>query len=143
MRLIFSDDENEDIMDSSTILNLDDDTSSTFMETEMVTKKTVKAPADSVAETGNSKAPKAPKAKAPKSEAGDTKAKGTFGPRATPEGHVGINDLAAELGVSPTVARRKLRTAEGIAKPEGQHGWYWKSGSKDLSAVRKLLTKAE
>lgn len=143
MRVIFSDDENDDIIDSSTILNLDDDTSSTtFLETEMVTKKTApKATADTAAEA--TAVAKAPKAKAPKAEAGATKAKGTFGPRATPEGYTGINELATELDISPTVARRKLRTAEGVTKPEGQHGWYWKTGSKDLAAVRKLLTKAD
>lgn len=65
-------------------------------------------------------------------------------PRATPEGSVGLTELAAEMGIKPAALRRKLRGLENIVKPEGQHGWYWKDGSRDLASVRKALaSKAE
>lgn len=68
------------------------------------------------------------------------KPKGVFGPRVVPEGFVGLEALATELGIKPAVIRRKLRTMEGVTKPEGQHGWYWKDGSRDLANIRKALT---
>ena len=64
-------------------------------------------------------------------------------PRGTPEGHIGLKELAEETGLKPGALRRKLRSLENITKPEGQHGWVWKEGSRDLAAVRKALAKAE
>jgi DeoR/GlpR family transcriptional regulator of sugar metabolism len=63
-------------------------------------------------------------------------------PRAAPEGFVGINELATELGISPATLRRKLRGVEGLVKPEGSFGWSWKEGSKELTSLRKKLTVA-
>lgn len=60
-------------------------------------------------------------------------------PRTAPEGFVGINELATELGISPAALRRKLRAVEGLVKPEGQFGWSWKEGSKELTSLRKKL----
>lgn len=60
-------------------------------------------------------------------------------PRAAAEGMVGINELAAELEITPAVLRRKLRGIEGLVKPEGQFGWSWKEGSKELTSLRKKL----
>ena len=64
-------------------------------------------------------------------------------PRGTPEGHISLKELAEETGLKPGALRRKLRSLENITKPEGQHGWVWKEGSRDLAAVRKALAKAE
>lgn len=61
--------------------------------------------------------------------------------RATPEGYVGLNELATEFKTSTAVIRRKLRNSD-LEKPEG-HSWQFKDGSKDLAAVRKLLTVKE
>ena len=63
------------------------------------------------------------------------------GPRATPEGYIGLNDLAKEFKTTAGALRRKLRNSE-IEKPEG-HGWNFKDGSKELAAVRKLLSAKE
>lgn len=63
-------------------------------------------------------------------------------PRIAPDGMVGINELAAELGISPAALRRKLRGVEGLVKPEGQFGWSWKEGSKELTSLRKKLAAA-
>lgn len=60
-------------------------------------------------------------------------------PRSAPEGMVGINELAAELRITPSVLRRKLREMEGLVKPEGQFGWAWKEGSRELTSLRKKL----
>ena len=59
-------------------------------------------------------------------------------PRAAAEGFIGVNELAAELGTTSAVIRRKLRGVEGLVKPEG-HSWSWKEGSKELTALRKKL----
>lgn len=83
----------------------------------------------------------APKKTAKKAKAADAP-KGVFGPRATPEGHTGITALAEELGTTPAILRRRLRASE-IQKPEGQTGWYWKDGSRELANVKKALAKAE
>ncbi len=135
MRVKSTDDDDGDIMDSSEALAKAEETTSTqpfLQEIEMAaTKKVKSAPAKAEA-----KAAPAKKAKAAKKE------KGVFGPRAVPEGHTGINALAEKLGIKPAVARRKLRGIEGINKPEGQHGWYWKDGSKELATVTKALTPA-
>ena len=80
-----------------------------------------------------------PKAKAPaKTEA---KRGAKAGPRTAPEGFVGLNDLATEFSTTAAVIRRKLRGSD-LTKPEG-HSWQFKDGSKDLAAVRKLLTPAK
>lgn len=68
----------------------------------------------------------------------EVKASNPRGPRAAPEGFVGINELAEELGITPTVLRRKLRSVEGLTKPEG-FAWSWKEGSKELTSLRKKL----
>lgn len=104
----------------------------------MATKKSAAAaaaaPAPAAPET---KAKKKTKAAAPAPAAEPEKKAG--GPRAVPEGHVGLNELAAELGTTPAAMRRKLRGMEGFSKPEGQHGWHFKNGSKELAAVRKAF----
>lgn len=74
------------------------------------------------------------KAPAPKPAKAAAKKEG----RATPEGYVGLNELAKEFDTSTAVIRRKLRNSD-LEKPEG-HSWQFKDGSKDLAAVRKLLT---
>jgi len=124
----------EDIMDLSEALSKAEDFS--FHQPEYIDMAaTKKAPATPKAAT-----PKAAKTPAVKKESAS---KGVFGPRAIPDGFVGLSALATEFNLSPAVARRKLRALGG--KPDGQHGWYWKEGSKELAAVRKALgtTKAE
>lgn len=134
MRVRSSDDENGDIMELSDAIILADDDLYQPLENEMaVTKKeakTVKPATDAGTPAKKTKAPVA-----------DGK-KGVFGPREVPEGHVGIAILAEETGLTASVIRRKLRTMENVAKPEGQHGWYWKEGSKELNAIRKALAPA-
>jgi len=140
MRIKSTDDENTDIMDASEALDLANERSpSTFLLENLMTatKKTKSTAAD---KAGASAAP-AKKTKAAAKPAAK-KEKGVFGPRAVPEGHTGINALAEKIGITPAVARRKLRGMENMSKPEGQHGWYWKDGSKDLAAVTKALTPA-
>lgn len=125
------DDNNGYIMDPSGLLDDPDYSFNDLPEYDMalVKKSTEKqTPADKPA-----KVTKAPKVAA-------DKPKRVFGPRVVPEGFVGLAALAAEFDLKPAVIRRRLRTAEGLTKPEGQHGWYWKDGSKDLAAVRKALT---
>lgn len=130
MRVVSTDDENDDIMDSSEVLNnLTDDedlTPATPGDSDMTaTKKTKTSAAE---------------AKAPAKKAATKKALPEgFGPRAVPEGNTGLAALCEKLGLKPVVARRKLRSAE-IGKPEGQHGWYWKDGSKDLAKIEKVLS---
>lgn len=77
-------------------------------------------------------------AKAPKAAKEDKAPAAKRGPRAAPEGYVGIAQLAEELGVTPAALRRKLRSNESIAKGEG-FTWAWKDGSKELAAVKKAL----
>lgn len=137
MRIKTSDDENGDIMDSSRLEDLDLFNETTEYDMALFKKSVDKQPADKPAKAVLAKAPKAPKAP------GAEKPKGKFGPRAVPEGFVGLDALATELGLKPAVVRRRLRTAEGITKPEGQHGWYWKEGSRDLASIRKALTAKE
>lgn len=133
MRVRSSDDENLDIMELSEAITLAEDDSYQLPENEMAaTKKEPKTPAKP--EDTPAKKTKAVKTSAPE-------AKGTFGPREVPEGHTGIAILAEETGLTASVIRRKLRTMEGVSKPEGQHGWYWKNGSKELAAIRKALAE--
>jgi hypothetical protein len=82
---------------------------------------------------------KEPKVKAPK--AAKEKKEATLSPRAIPEGYIGLQALAAEFEMDPAALRRKLRSTEGIEKPEGSFGWRWKEGSRELNNLRKLLTK--
>lgn len=135
MRVRSTEDENDDIMDASEALSMADDTedSTYFLENDMAAVKKTPVAKSTPVKDQDVKAPKAVKA------AKDPAVKGVFGPRAIPEGHVGIHALATELGISPSVARRNLRGMEGMTKPEGQHGWYWKDGSKELTALRKKL----
>lgn len=109
----------------------------------MTAKKKEQKPA---ADEGKaSKKPAAKKADKPAKEEGKKAKKelpAGFGPREIPEGHTGLAALAEAAGRTPAAARRILRANE-VAKPEGQHGWYWKDGSKDLKAIEKLLTKEE
>lgn len=134
MRIRSSDDENEDIMNPSGLLD-DPDFFNDSPEYDMsLFKKSVdKATVDKPVKESKAKAPKA----------AVDKPKGQFGPRVVPDGFVGLEALAVELGIKPSVARRKLRTAEGVTKPEGQHGWYWKDGSRELTNIRKILTVKE
>jgi hypothetical protein len=64
-----------------------------------------------------------------------------FGPREIPEGHTGLAALAEAAGRSPRLPRVASCAPTRSAKPEGQHGWYWKDGSKDLKKVAELLAK--
>lgn len=144
MRVRSTDDESDDIMGMPDFLDFDS-TTETFLENDMTAvkkatpAKTVKtkAPAEATT-TVKTKGGKAAPAAAPAE-----KAKGVFGPRVVPEGYIGLNALAEEAGIKPAAARRKLRGLEGMTKPEGQHGWYWKDGSKDLAKVRAALKQAE
>ena len=97
-------------------------------------KEPTKAPAPAAKAPASSTKPEAKKE--PKKAAGP---KG--GPRAVPEGYVGLEALATEFDTTTVAIRRKLRNSE-IAKPEGS-GWVFKDNSKDLAAVRKLLAAPE
>lgn len=140
MRTRCTDDIDDDIMDFAQALDcaiLNDDFSTPLTkESKMATKKSTaqqpaaQAPAPAPVKKGKQAAAPAP---APETE------KGVFGPRAVPDGHIGLAALAEELGMSPAAARRKLRASETSFKAEGQHGYYWKEGSKDLANVRKYL----
>lgn len=135
MRIYSTDDDELPIMDIASALDRAEQTdlSTTFTtkEIHMATKKS--APAAAPAE----KPAKKTKAAAPEKE----ESAGT--PRAVPEGHVSLADVAESLGITPAAARRKLRSSETPFKAEGQHGYYWKEGSKDLAAVKKFLTPAK
>lgn len=140
MRLRSSDYEDDDIMALSDVLDNDDFLSTELLENDMTAVKKATA-ADKAAPKTKTKAVAAAPAKKTKAPA-EGKEKGVFGPRVVPEGYTGLNTLAEELGLKPAAARRKLRGIEGLTKPEGQHGWYWKDGSKDLASIRKALTPA-
>lgn len=132
-----------DDVDSMTILQAQrraeeetDDLTYLRMENDMAAKKLTKAPAEK-------KPFKAPtkKAATAKPAAAEKKAsKAGAKPRITPEGFVGLKELSAEFKTTPMVIRRKLRNSD-LTKPE-DGGWVFKDGSKDLAAVRKLLTPA-
>lgn len=143
MRLRSSDYEDDGIMALSDVLDNDDFLSSTeLLENDMTAVKKATA-ADKAAPKTKTKAAAAPAKETKVSKpVAEGKEKGVFGPRVVPEGFTGLNTLAEELGIKPAAARRKLRGIEGLTKPEGQHGWYWKDGSKDLAAIRKALTPA-
>jgi len=131
MRVRSSDDEVDDIMETSEIFD-NPDIFNDLQEYDMALfKKADKPEAEKIAKP-------AVKTVKPKTEKSD-KPKGTFGPRQVPEGFVGLDALAKEFDLKPSVVRRKLRTAEGVTKPEGQHGWYWKDGSRELASIRKVL----
>ena len=101
----------------------------------MATKKTkaAAAPEETTKKTKKTKAAAAAPAKEAKKE------KGTFGPRTLPEGFVGVAKLAEDSKLAPAIVRRKLRGLEGVEK-HAEHGWAWKSGSKDYDKVLKALT---
>lgn len=128
----FTIDGDEDKMDlSRALLRVQDELDQLHLENDMtaIKKRATKASEE-----------KAQKKAAPKAQKETTERH----PRATPEGFVSLTELAAEMGIKPAALRRKLRGMENIAKPEGQHGWYWKDGSRDLASVRKaLVAKAE
>lgn len=139
MRIRSSDDDNDDIMGLSDLLDNTDFSTELLLENDMVA---VKKPA-AAAKTAVAPKTKATTVKAAKPAAAEGKAKGVFGPRVVPEGYTGLNTLAEQAGITPAAARRKLRGMEGMTKPEGQHGWYWKDGSKDLEKVKKALAPAK
>lgn len=139
MRVRTSEDGNDDIMDLSDALDLAEDTLNQ-PENEMTATK--KEPKAVPAKKAVAKKAAGAEAKASTKKAAAEASKGVFGPREVPEGHTGIAALATELDLTPAAIRRKLRGMEGVAKPEGQHGWYWKDGSKELNAIRKALTPA-
>lgn len=93
--------------------------------TEEVKKVTKKAKAPAEAKTVKSK-------KAVKEAPAST--------REIPEGFIGLAGLAEELGMQPATLRRRLRTMEGVTKPEGSFGWMWKENSKDLKDLKKALS---
>lgn len=82
------------------------------------------------------------KAAAGKGEAKKKELPEGFGPREVPEGHTGLAALAEAAGRTAASARRILRGSD-ITKPEGQHGWFWKDGSKELKKVEALLAVKE
>lgn len=128
----FTIDDDEDRMDlSRALLRVQDELDQLHLENDMTAIKKHAKASDETPKT--QKAASKIKAEAPERH-----------PRATPEGSVGLTELAAEMGIKPAALRRKLRGLENIFKPEGQHGWYWKDGSRDLASVRKALAaKAE
>jgi hypothetical protein len=117
----------EEETDNFTLTKMEDSTMAT------TAKKIVKKGAASAAKPAAAK-PAAPSAekKAPAAKRGAAP-----GPRAVPEGHIGLAQLATEFNTSTAAIRRKLRDSD-LTKPEG--GWSFKDGGKDLAAVRKLLT---
>lgn len=139
MRIHCTDDEEVPIMDIASALERaeqETDLSTTFTkEAPMATKKSAAAPTPEDKPAKKTKQAAAP-APAPEKE------KGTFGPRAVPDGHVGLAAVAEELGMNPATARRRLRASETSFKNDGQHGYYWKEGSKDLAAVKKYLAES-
>lgn len=129
----FTIDDDGDRMDlSGALLKVQDELNQFDMENEMAIKKPAKK-ADAEETKVKKKTAETNKKDTAKTT---TKAKGT---RATPEGYVGLTELAKEMNMDPAAIRRKLRSL-GTAKPEGQHGWFWKDGSKDLSAIKKALS---
>jgi len=142
MRVKCTDDESDDIMTVSEVIAIiaDDDLLSTLeQENTMAAKKTkaAAAPEETTKKSKKTKAAAAPAEKGSKKEA--TKEKGTFGPRTLPEGYVGVAKLAEDSKLAPAIVRRRLRGLEGVEKNE-EHGWAWKSGSKDYDKVLKALT---
>lgn len=88
--------------------------------------------------TKKAKAPAAePKTKAPKAKAAKEAPATT---REIPDGYIGLAGLAAELDMQPATLRRRLRTMEGVTKPEGSFGWMWKENSRELKDLRKALS---
>lgn len=143
MRVRSSDCEDDDIMTLSDVLDNDDFLSTELLENDMTAVKKATAADKAAPKTKTKAVAAAPDKKTKVSKpVAEGKEKGVFGPRVVPEGFTGLNTLAEELGIKPAAARRKLRGIEGLTKPDGQHGWYWKDGSKDLAAIRKALTPA-
>ena len=59
--------------------------------------------------------------------------------KVSPEGMTTLADLCTELEIDPAKARRTLR-AKQVNEEKGDGFRYaWKTGSKDLAAVRKIL----
>lgn len=139
MRIHSTDDEGSGIMDLSQLLDRADDLSFNVHtgDFDMATKKAA-APAPAAAPTAPAKKTKAAAAPAPAAAA--PAAEKTGGPRAVPEGHVGLADVASSLGISPAAARRKLRASETSFK--GENGYAWKKDSAEHKAVVKHLTPA-
>ncbi len=73
-----------------------------------------------------------PKAKTekPKTEKAKTK------PKTKTEDMVTLAELCTEAGITPAVARHKLRSSE-VENPEGR--WAWVVGSRKLKAAQKVL----
>ena len=115
----------EEETDNFTLTKMEDSTMAT------PAKKIVKKGAASAAK------PAAAKPAAPAAKPAAAKRGAAPGPRAVPEGHIGLAQLATEFNTSTAAIRRKLRDSD-LTKPEG--GWSFKDGGKDLAAVRKLLT---
>lgn len=98
-----------------------------------------------VAKTEEDEVPKGKKAKSNgKAEAKEAKGKeskkkgeAARGPQETPDGMVSVADLAHEAEITAQSARVKLRSAEGVERPEGR--WLWKEGSKELKKAREAL----
>lgn len=130
MRDPFTNDDDELNMTLSKALNqiddplndLENEMTEEIKEVKKVTKKT--------------KAPVETKAKASKKAAKEAPAT----TREIPDGYIGLAGLAEELGMQPATLRRRLRTMEGVTKPEGSFGWMWKENSKDLKDLRKALS---
>ena len=101
-------------------------------------KETKATPAKSAPAKAPAPAAKATPAKTPAVKTAPAKVKG---PRAVPDGFIGLVALATEFKTTPAAIRRKLRGSD-LTRPEGS-GWSFKEGSKDLTAVRKLLTAPE
>lgn len=100
-------------------------------------KKVVKK-AEAPAAKKAAPAKKTPAAKAPAKKAAAEKEPKLNGPRSVPEGYTGLAELAEEHDMSPAAVRRVLRNND-VTKPEGEFGWKWKTNSRELAAVKKLL----
>ena len=81
----------------------------------------------------------APKKVTKKAAAPQVKEKKASAP-AKDSNEVSLAALCKQLKVEPSTARRILRNAE-IESPGSR--WAWKAGSRDLTAVTKLLTPAK
>lgn len=145
----FTIDDNHDIMTLSQALRAVDGEMNRYNhepeddmdEPKKMTKKVV--PAKSVAPAAKvTKAvkPVEKKEAAPKVPAVKKAPTHNLKPRTIPEGHIGVADLAKELGVEPKAVRIKLRTIEGLTKPDSGL-WSWKENSRELASIRKAFAK--
>lgn len=89
--------------------------------------------------TGTSTGKKTSTKPAEKKSPGDTKKAGGAVGGPIPDGHVGIEQIAEEFGLTPRAVRNKLRSSD-VPKPDGFR-YAWKEGSKELKAAKALFAK--